>query len=186
VTNDPPAGRRLIDEVRRLGLETAAEVAHRFSRLVAPLDTGRDGRLDRLAGDVAEAMAAMVRVIQDLAELAGDAVRGDRDGERLEVAVPDPGGEGTATLWVHNTTAAPATVTLEASDLVGTMGRIPSIAVTFEPRSLGTVPAGTSRSATVLVRTHPGARPGDYHGVITGVGTPGGVVALRVLVGPDR
>jgi hypothetical protein len=186
VTNDPPAGRRLIDEVRRLGLETAAEVAHRFSRLVAPLDTGRDGRLDRLAGDVTEAMTAMVRVVQDLAELAGDATRGDSGGERLEVAVSDPGGEGTATLWVHNTTLTPATVTLEASDLVGTMGRIPSIAVFFEPRSLETVPAGTSRSATVLVRTHPGVRPGDYHGVVTGVGTPGAVLALRVLVGPDR
>jgi hypothetical protein len=104
----------------------------------------------------------------------------------LEVAVSDPGGEGTATLWVHNTTLTPATVTLEASDLVGTMGRIPSIAVFFEPRSLGTVPAGGSRSATVLVRTHPGARPGDYHGVVTGVGAPGAVLALRVLVGPDR
>jgi hypothetical protein len=116
----------LIDEVRRLGIETAAEVAHRFSRLVAPLDAGRDGRLDRLTGDVAEAMAALVRVIQDLAELAGDTARGDSGGERLEVAVPDPGGEGTATLWVHNTTAAPATLTLAASDLVGTMGRIPA------------------------------------------------------------
>jgi hypothetical protein len=176
----------LIDEVRRLGIETAAQVAHRFARLVAPLDTGRDGRLDRLAGDVAEAMAALVRVLQDLAELAGDAARGDRGGERLEVAVSAPGAQGTATLWVHNTTAAPATLTLGASDLVGTMGRIPSIAVSFAPRSLGTVPAGTSRSATVVVRTHPGARPGDYHGVVTGVGTPGAVLALRVLVGPDR
>ncbi len=100
--------------------------------------------------------------------------------------MPEPGGEGTATLWVHNTTGAPATLTLAASDLVGPMGRIPAVAVIFQPRSLGTVPAGTSRSATVLVRTHPGARPGVYHGVVTGVGPPGAVLALRVTVGPDR
>jgi hypothetical protein len=176
----------LIDEVRRLGLETAAEVAHRFSRLVAPLEGRKDQGLDRLAGDVVEATVAMVRVIQDLAELAGGATSGDPGGDLLEVAVPEPGGEGTATLWVHNTTDAPATLTLAASDLVGPAGRIPSVAVTFEPRSLGAVPAGASRSATVLVRTHPGARPGDYHGAVTGVGPPGAVLALRVLVGPDR
>ncbi len=186
MTGDSGTGRRLIDEVRRLGIETAAEVAHRFSRLVAPLDTGGDGRFDRLAGDVVEATVAMLRVIQDLAELAAGPAPGDRDGERLEVAVPEPGGEGTATLWVHNTTVAPATLTLAASDLVGQMGRIPAIAVTFLPRSLGSVPAGTSRSATVLVRTHPGARPGDYHGVVTADGHPGAVLALRVAVGPDR
>ncbi|MET0831042.1 MAG: hypothetical protein ABWY62_01585 [Acidimicrobiia bacterium] len=186
MTGDSGTGRRLIDEVRRLGIETAAEVAHRFSRLVAPLDSGRDSRLDRLAGDVVEATVAMLRVMQDLAELAGGAATGDRAGQRLEVAVPEPGGEGTATLWVHNTTGAPATLTLAASDLVGAMGRIPAVAVTFQPRSLGTVPADTSRSATVLVRTHPGARPGHYHGVVTAVGTPGAVLALRVMVGPDR
>ncbi len=186
MTGDPGTGRRLVDEVRRLGIETAAEVAHRFSRLVAPLDTGGDGRFDRLAGDVVEATVAILRVMQDLAELTGGTTPGDRGGERLEVAVPEPGGEGTATLWVHNTTGAPATLSLAASDLVGQMGRIPAIAVTFSPRSLGTVPAGTSRSATVLVRTHPGARPGDYQGVVTADGAPEAVLALRVTVGPDR
>jgi hypothetical protein len=187
MTTGPGMGRRLVDDVRRLGIETAAEITGRFSRLVAPLDGGSaGGRYDRLAGDVVDATVAMLRVVQDLAELAGGAARGDRGVERLEVAVPEPGGEGTAILWVHNTTGASATLTLATSDLVGTMGRIPSVAVTFLPRSLGTVPAGTSRSATVLVRTHPGARPGVYHGVVTAGGHPGAVLALRVSLGPDR
>ncbi len=186
MTGDPGTGRRLVDEVRRLGIETAAEVAHRFSRLVAPFDTGGDSRFDRLAGDVVEATVAILRLMQDLAELTGGTTAGDEGGERLEVAVPEPGGEGTATMWVHNTMGGPVTLTLAASDLLGPMGRIPAIAVAFSPRSLGTVPAGTSRSATVLVRTHPGVRPGDYRGMVTADGHPGAVLALRVAVGPDR
>ncbi len=191
MTGDGGTARRLVDDVRRLGLETATEVVRRYSRLMAPPGGRRQesgasapDRFDRLTDSIVTASAAMLGVVQDLSDIAG-ALPADAGGrDRLDVAVPAPGDVGTATIWVHNSSGDDvAPVELTASDLVGASGRIPATAVWFEPGTSQPVAAGGSLPVPVRVTAPSGVVSGVYHGVVSALGLPGAVLALRVEVG---
>ncbi len=184
---------RLVDDVRRLGIDVAADIAGRFARMVAPLDPGTsglvlgDGRSGRLAGDVFDAVAATLRVLEDLAEIAGAPVADGADGrERLVVPVAAPGTSGAVPMWLHNTTAAAVSaVSFTTVDLVGSAGRLPSAAVSFDPVTINEIPAGTGRQVMVTVTVPLGSGRGVYHGLVVASGLAATTLALRVDVGPD-
>ncbi|CAN5443974.1 MAG: hypothetical protein ACR2JP_11535 [Acidimicrobiia bacterium] len=189
----PPAGtgRNLVDDVRRLGIDVATEIVARFARMVAPLDGGLGwgaGGDGRLASDVSAAVKATLRVLEDLAGMAGRLVGdGSRtDGvERLVVPIGAAGGSGRVLMWLHNTTEEPATgVTFDAVDLVGGAGRLPGSVVSIEPAAIATIPAGTSRELTVTVTAPVGTAPGVYHGLVVAPGFPGAALALLVDIEP--
>lgn|GEM_PF-1739923 len=189
----PPAGtgRNLVDDVRRLGIDVATEIVARFARMVAPLDGGLGwggGGDGRLAGDVSDAVKATLRVLEDLAEVAGrlvsDGSRTDRV-ERLVVPIGATGGSGRLLMWLHNTTEEPVTgVTFDAVDLVGGAGRLPGSVVSIEPAAIATIPAGTSREMTVTVTVPVGTAPGVYHGLVVAPALPGAALALLVDIEP--
>lgn len=183
---------QLVDDVRRFGIDAAAGIAGRFARMVAPLDQGNsgppvaDGRAGRLAGDVLEAMTATMRVLQDVADIAGDLVTDSINpsgGERLTVSVPAAGAGGAAEMWLHNTTAsAVPAVTFTAVDLVGSGRSVPAAALSFDPVTVDELPPGTSCKVTVAVTLPAGTEPGVYHGLVVAA-PPGVTLPIRVDIG---
>ncbi|MDQ3781362.1 MAG: DUF4232 domain-containing protein [Actinomycetota bacterium] len=183
---------RLVDDVRRFGMDAAAGIAGRFARMVAPLDQGTsgppfaDGRSGRLASDVLDAMTATMRVLQDVADIAGNLVTdgaGPDGRERLTVKVAAAGGSGAADLWLHNTSStAVSAITFTAVDLVGSGGRVPAAALSFEPDTIDELPPGSSRRVTVAVTVPAAAEPGMYHGLVVASAPPGVTMPIRVDV----
>src|SRR5207253_11473190 len=91
------------------------------------------------------------------------------------------GGTTTTRVWIVNGGGIPAAMTLGCTDLSGGgVGRIPSTAVTVEPRQVDVPPKGAV--AVVLTIAVPsGTRPGLYAGVLQELGNP----AVRTTVGVE-
>jgi hypothetical protein len=200
--------RGLVDDVRRLGLDVAEEIAGRFARLVAPLDpartsarggpAGERGRglfepggpiLDRgrATDDVATATGLALRMLETVAAVAGEVAADDDRHDHVVVAVERPGASGGSILWIHNTTDHTAgEVTLVAGELVGSAGeRLPGSVVSFDPSTIGELAAGSSRAVTVTVTPGPATPPAVYHGMVVAAGAGEAILRLRIEVGGE-
>lgn len=200
-----------LTDVQRLGLDAATEVVRGFADLLdsqppgtpAP-DPAGDEKLAN-GGEPAnghEPDLAQLRVIVARAlDLYSDLVRRSFEGYadlmdqtlRSRGVQLDSGAGGlltlqgaagvraTATVWMHNTTAQPASAEPRLTDLVSHDGRtVPASAGRFQPAVL-TIGPGASTSATVEVALGH-VVPGVYHGHVLACGLPDVALPVRLLV----
>lgn len=170
---DPAEARRLIDQVQRLGANTAKTVVHRFARMVEGLGNVAAAEDDRspeqgpYEGAVVAMIDAGVATARAVAAAFDAAMSSSppADGVGLRLRCR-PGAAGSASMWVHNTSSRPVgDATIRASDLVGVADRIVADAVRFEPPQIPGV--GARDSVEVVVTVDPGSvRPGIYTGLI--------------------
>ena len=91
------------------------------------------------------------------------------------------GVRATATVWMHNTTAQPASAEPRLTSLASHDGRtVPASAARFQPAVL-TIGPGASTSATVEVALGH-VLPGVYHGHVLARGLPDVALPVRLLV----
>lgn len=182
---DSDAARTLVDDVQRLGADSADLVAERFSALMAGyLAESQSG-----AG-TAPFVSAIADAVGDLTDAAIGAIEtavGSFDGGRTyevgQLRLASRGREAAGEFWLHNTTAEGVDlVTPTASSLVGAAVSVDAAALTFTPAVAMNVAAGSSVRFVVSVDTA-GIPSGRYHGVIAAVELPGPALPLIVEVG---
>ena len=193
-----------LSDLQRRGIATAMEV---FDGLLSEVGDGRRPRMDEALdghdggpADFPALRAAVARTIDLYAELFrrtlevyADAVENvlrsggpaphDSAGG-VEVALTGaPGTDAIATVWIHNTTAAPVrALRVHMTDLTAHDGaRIDAAAAAFDPPLLD-VGADASRSASLSVRIPADAAPGAYVGHILATGLPGTRLAVSLVV----
>lgn len=207
---------RLAKVVQDLGFDTARTIVERFVEIFAqfattsgnggadgPRPNGGGGRPYRygapdasmraLQSDMQRAADAYVAVLGQLNE-AGlrflDATRWWEPAvpEQGDLRLPDvaPGGRASARLWLHNTTASPATdLRPWCPGLASHAGAsLPATAVTCAPDRIGRLGPDESREILVTVAVGEDATPGAYHGQLLVDGLPDVVFPLRACVLP--
>jgi hypothetical protein len=91
------------------------------------------------------------------------------------------GARASGTVWMHNTTARPASAVPRLTDLASHDGRlVPAAAGRFQPAAL-TIEPSASTSATVEVVLSDVA-PGVYRGYVLARGLPDAALPVRLLV----
>ena len=188
------AAGRIIGEVQRFGLLSAAAVVDRYVEIVNR-ETVRHPLADlpqTLAGGVrgtGAGAAAMLRtglqLLDAAARLPSDTVASGT--ETLVLPRARPGADAEASVWVHNRTASVvASVELRATVLISAEEHtIPGEAVAFHPQGAVVLEPGTCREVRVRVSVPKGQPPGLYRGLLTGSGAPDGAVILRLAVEGD-
>lgn len=159
--------RAMVSQVQVLGLASAAAVVERY---VGTLDDAVDGP---------PAGPALPRI-------HGPRPAGPLAPDVVELPTVSPGARTTASVWVHNPTAAPVAVTLRASGMVHAAGDvIPADAVVVVPSAPATVQAGGSVAMRLAVRVPSSAPPGHYHAVLTSTATPAQALPVHLEVRED-
>ncbi len=205
---------RLARVVQDLGFDTARTIVERFVEIFAQFATtngSTDGRrpnggggqpfrsgasdvqMRALQSDMQRAADAYVAVLGQLND-AGlrflDATRWWEPAptEQGELRLPDvaPGGRASARLWLHNTTASPATdLRPWCPGLASHTGAsLPATAVTCAPDRIGRLGPDESGEILVTVAIGEDAAPAAYHGQLLVDGLPDVVFPLRARVLP--
>jgi hypothetical protein len=197
-----------LTELQRRGVATATEV---FERLIEELDGAGRRRPKADAGlkdsddggpaDIPALRAAVARTIDVYAdlfrrtlELYADVVESVARSAAPAPREPDPAGaqvtlagspgiEAIATVWIHNTTAAPVEdIALRMTDLTAHDGaRIPASAAAFVPARVEVGPAA-SRSSSLSVQVPDSASEGTYVGHVLATGLPGTSLTVSLVV----
>lgn len=163
-----------------MGFRAASEVVERFIRLIGddPRSTvGETASGDRsafrqLRADLARAVDANLDLVRRAFDLYAGAVDrflgGDSDAGGRQFKLPSvlPGHRASSTLWIHNTTSAPALgLRLHGSGLISHDGEsIAGDAWEFEPQEIDIAPPGSSLPVAVSLAVKDGIAPGIYRG----------------------
>lgn len=200
-----------LTDVQRLGLDAATEVVRGFADLLDSQPPGTPSPApagdEKLATgeepanghepDVAQLRVIVARALDLYSDLVRRSFEGYADlmdqtlrsrGVQLDSG---PGGlltlqgaagvRATATVWMHNTTAQPASAEPRLTSLASHDGRtVPASAARFQPAVL-TIGPGASTSATVEVALGH-VLPGVYHGHVLARGLPDVALPVRLLV----
>jgi hypothetical protein len=184
--------RRLIGDVQRFGLLSAAAVVDRFTEMVDEAvggsTSGRraSGDAERFVADTARLVEAYLRFLDSGAGLL--AVKAEDGGgtatDRVVLPAIAAGGVAESTVWVHNTTAQPGLdISFHPSQLIGPGGaKIGRRATTVAPSRIERLEAGASSELAVRVEVPVDAAPGGYHGVILTSSPPGATIAVQLEV----
>ncbi len=203
---------RLAREVQDLGFDAARTVVERFVEMFADFTAtngnaegprtergwvppfwlgGSDESMRKMQSEMLRATDAYLAVLNQLSEASMRFFNASRWWEpretgRDEVSLPEvaPGGRASARLWLHNTTAATATVLRPwCPGLTSPSGAsIPATAVTCQPERIDRLEPHSSRELVVTVAVEEEARAGTYHGQLLVDGQPDVVFPLRVNV----
>jgi hypothetical protein len=184
-------------EIRDMGFRAASEVVDRFIRLMGddprpPSQLAGEDRsaFRQLRGDLARAVDAnldLVRRAFDLYAGAVDRLLGgdpDTDSRHFQMPAVLPGHQASSTLWIHNTTAAPASgLRVHGSDLVShKRDTIPADAWRFEPAEIDIAPPGSSLPVAVDLQVSGDTAPGIYHGQVLVTNLPGEYMTVEIEV----
>ena len=183
----PEAALRLIDQVRRMGIESAAEVIRRFTTLAGavprtapgngapgPGVTLVPGGPDVVRAQTARAVEAYAEFTRELYEAVmaiADVTGVDRAGEPVTLPPIGPGGSASATLWVHAVGSGFEEIDLDAGPLFGSAGVLTGAVVRLSPSHLRVGPGQAGR-VTVAVDVPVGAPAGSYRGHVVARGDP--------------
>ena len=147
----------------------------------------------QLRADLARAVDAnldLVRRAFDLYAGAVDRLLSDESssdpGEPRHLKLPQvlPGYRASSTLWIHNTTPAPAlALRLHGSGLVSHRGEsIGSESWTFEPGEIDIAPPGSSLPVAVTLQTRADLNPGVYRGYVFVTNLPAEFMTVEIEV----
>lgn len=154
---------------------------------------GSDGSMRKLQADMVQATDAYLGLMSQFSEASlrlFDTTRWwqPSSAEHDDLVLPQvaPGGRASAHLWLHNTTAAPASGLRPWCPGLATHsgGTLPTASVTCQPERIDRLEAGASSDVLVTVAVPDDATPGTYHGQLLVEGLPDVVFGLRVLVQP--
>jgi hypothetical protein len=169
--------RRLVEDVQRLGLNSASAVVDRYAVAVEQalgLDPGADVTAPPDPGALVDAAARMAQAYLGLLDgLAGIADRrrpptGDLEAIHLPTTLP--GASSPVSVWVHNGTVEPVETPVRLGPLVSAEGTaLPSGAAVAEPTSV-TVPAGGRAEVVLRVDVPADQPPGRYVGLVLSPG----------------
>jgi hypothetical protein len=189
---------RLIEDVQTLGLSCAAAVADRYVGLVdrylgqragspgGRADAAGEAALVEVAERMAQVWSRSADVLATALSQAAASPDASPQGEVLHLPPARAGTSSTRSLWVHNPTPEPVSVTIRVSALVSADGRsLPPGSVVLEPA--GDVPVRAGGAAEVRVRAlvPPSTPPGHVHGLLTSTAAPSQALALHLEVLPE-
>lgn len=184
--------RRLVGDVQRFGLLSAAAVVDRFTAMIDEAVAGGSGRSQPPSADAGRFMADSARLVEAylrFLDSASGLIVGRSDG----AAAPDrvglsaaPGTVAEATAWIHNTSAeAGVDITFHPSPLVGPRGvEIRSDRIKVKPKRIDRLAAGDSVELRIRVEVPAKAAVGGYHGVILTSTPPAATIAVQLEVVP--
>jgi hypothetical protein len=190
----------LLEEVRQLGVQSAATVVERFARLVngnlrAP---HTDGQLRGQAqpggptnGDARQALDLYLEISRQLYEIAITAVSsadppsGAAATDGIELTAVQPGETAYGTLWIHSGTGSGcAPIELLAGPLLGTSGDlIGATDIALQPPSV-TSSSTEADGVRIIVNVPASVRPGRYRGYIVVRDRADDAIAIALSVTP--
>ena len=180
-----------------MGFRAASEVVERFIRLMGddprsssqPIGEDRSA-LRQLRADLARAVDANLDLVRRAFDLYAGAVDrflgGDASADSRHFQMPAilPGHQASSTLWIHNTTAAPASsLRMHGSELVShNRDTIPADAWRFEPTEIDIAPPGSSLPVAVDLEVSGDTAPGIYRGQVLVANLPGEYMTVEIEV----
>jgi hypothetical protein len=200
-----------LTDVQRRGLDAATQVVSGFADLLdVPLPSGPQPSPDPADDrepvnghepDLAQLRVIVVRALDLYADLVRRSFEGYADlidqmlrsrgvefdsGQGGLLALQGAAGaRATGTVWMHNTTAQPASGVPRLTDLASHDGRVvPASAARFQPAALAIEPSA-STSATIEVALADAA-PGVYRGHVLARGLPDAALPVRLLVRAEQ
>jgi len=194
----------LLSDLQRLGFDTASQVVKGYLDLLGrerpprPAEpvNGQEPSFAQLRVNVARALDLYGELIRRSFEGYADMMeRGLRvaglrlgaegsDGDApLTLHADRPGVLAVGTVWIHNTTAEPASVELRLTDLTAHDGTVvQSGSGTFVPQGVTATP-GNPASARLEILLG-GVAPGVYHGHVMARGLPDEALPVRLVIAP--
>jgi hypothetical protein len=196
-----------LTDAQRRGLDAATQVVRGFADLLdmqPPPDTQPSsdqaddgGPVNGYEPGLAQLRVTVARALDLYADLVRSSFEGYADlmdqmlrsrGVELDSVRGGPltlqgavGARASGTVWMHNTTARPASAVPRLTDLASHDGRVvPASAGRFQPAAL-TIEPSASTSATVEVVLSDAA-PGVYRGYVLARGLPDAALPVRLLV----
>jgi hypothetical protein len=154
----------LTGRVQLLGMASAAAVAERYVAVVERFLARRPSE----------------GVLGDALGLQPGAVPGP---ETLELPAAHPGTRSTASLWLHNPTAAPVSAVVQVGRLTSADGLVlPAGAVVSASAPTDRVAPGASAEVRLLVNVPQDTPAGHFHAVVTSAATPRQALLLHLEV----
>lgn len=181
--------RRIVEDVQRFGLSSAASVVDRYIDLAGralgdsplPSPAVSDAVGSRPVDDSAARLTQTVLALLDAAADLGAVSGGGRD-DSVVLPPATPGSTTVAPAWVHNTKSGQPSVVVTASSLVGASGQhVPHAAVSVSPATAKVSSVGPFE-LQVRVDVPDGQAPGLYHGLLLLSAAPDDPVTLVLRV----
>jgi hypothetical protein len=203
---DPIANARAVAEIQAQALRAAGDLVERVTGRVdgtstppvaSPTAGGGDDAPS--GGDAAALIETWIGLLQRASEAFGQAFNADRnEGARVEIdlgadsqtnllllEVDDSGGvmSGSRELWLHNgTTTAIGPLQFHTGELRSADGEILAATVAYDPHSVESLPARSSRGIGVSIEKDGELASGTYRGLIQIAGAQQVWLTIEVVV----
>jgi hypothetical protein len=203
---DPIANARAVAEIQAQALRAAGDLVERVTGRVDGASTppvaspaAGDGDDAPAGGDGSALIETWIALLQRAAEAFGQAFNTDRnEGARVEIdldtdsqtnrlllEVDDSGvvTSGSRELWLHNgTTTAIGPLQFHTGELRSADGEILAATVAYDPQSVDSLPARSSRGIGVSIEKDGELASGTYRGLIQIAGAQQVWLTLEVVV----
>jgi hypothetical protein len=187
----------LIGDVQRFGLLSAAAVVDRYAELIdratrddsfrsppPPAAERGTGWMVDSAARIADTYLSLVDTIAELIPNRAMADTAVPNMERISLPPTRSGFGSETSLWVHNSMSYSAgAIDLHMTTLISSNGvSIPAASVSFSPKRLDAVDAGTAQEVRLRVEVPADQPPGHYHGLVLISAAPSEPIALHLDV----